>query len=120
MNRKHFDDVCGRFSATTHVVQWGDASVWKVGGKMFAIWGEGPKADPRHRVSFKCSDLAYSILTEQEGINPAPYNLYKAKWVQIIGDDVMDDETMAGYLEDAHAAIAAKLPKKLKAELGLD
>ncbi len=63
MDRADFDEFCGSLKATTHVVQWGNASVWKVGGKIFAIcsyWGQGP----HQCISFKCSDLTYTILCE--------------------------------------------------------
>ena len=36
-----FNDYCESLPATTYVVQWGDAHVWKVGGKVFAIAGWG-------------------------------------------------------------------------------
>src|SRR5262249_53547178 len=40
---KEFNRFCRSLRATTHVVQWGGAHVWKVGGKVFAIggWDEG-------------------------------------------------------------------------------
>ncbi len=37
MNQRQFNAFCKTLPATTHVVQWGGASVWKVGGKVFAI-----------------------------------------------------------------------------------
>ena len=52
MTRDEFDAVCARLPHATHVVQWGDASVWKIGGKVFAIGGwSGPAA---FAVTFKC------------------------------------------------------------------
>ena len=56
MTRAEFDTLCGSMKGTTHVVQWGGASVWKIGGRIFAIcskWGAGN--DPK--ISFKCSEL---------------------------------------------------------------
>ena len=45
MTREDYDAFCGSLPHATHVVQWGDASVWKIGGKVFAIggWFEGPE-----------------------------------------------------------------------------
>jgi len=34
---QEFNDYCSSLAATTNVIQWGNASVWKVGGKIFAI-----------------------------------------------------------------------------------
>ena len=53
MTRKDFDALCGGFPHATHVVQWGDASVWKIGGKVFAIGGWSDSLSLA--VTFKCS-----------------------------------------------------------------
>jgi len=117
MKRDEFNAFCASLPATTNVVQWGNASVWKVGGKIFAIcsiWGD----DPHQKISFKCSDLSYQILCELEGMIPAPY-LARAKWVQVQTPGALSDENIKSCITDAHAIIAAKLTKKLRAELGL-
>lgn len=121
MNRAQFDAFCASLRSVTHVVQWGGSSVWKVGGKIFAIcstWGNAAGNDLGDKISFKCSDLSYSILCEQEGIVPAPY-LARATWVQIEHPDALTDAEMRAYIEDAHALIAAKLTRAKRAELGL-
>lgn len=117
MTREEFDQYCGSLKATTHVVQWGDASVWKIGGKIFAIcpyWGKGKE----HKISFKCSDLNYQILCEVDGIIPAPY-LARAKWVQIEDQNAMSDEDIKDYIKAAYDIISKKLTKKVQTELGL-
>ena len=45
MTREDYDAFCESLPHATHVVQWGDASVWKIGGKVFAIggWFDGPE-----------------------------------------------------------------------------
>lgn len=117
MTRDEFDAFCKQLPATTHVIQWGNASVWKVGGKIFAIcsgWseGDGPK------FSFKCSDISYSLLTQQEGLIPAPY-LARARWVQVENREALPDDDLKAYIEAAHTIIAGKLSKKVRTELGL-
>lgn len=117
MTREDFDDYCGSLKATTNVIQWGNSSVWKVGGKIFAIcsiWGEGME----QKISFKCSDLSYQILCEVDGVVPAPY-LARAKWVQVEREGALSDEDVRSYIHDAHEIIAGKLTKKLRLELGL-
>lgn len=101
MNRQEFDGFCASLTATTNVIQWGNASVWKVGGKIFAIcsgWGAGSK------FSFKCSDLAFEILPQMPDIIPALY-LARAEFKK--------------HIIAAHEIITAKLTKKLQKELGL-
>ncbi len=117
MTRDEFDAFCKRLPATTHVIQWGNASVWKVGGKIFAIcshWGPGE----HQKISFKCSDLSYTLLCEQEGIAPAPY-LARAKWVQLQTGEAMDDGQIRDYVAQAHSIVAAKLTRAQRKELGL-
>lgn len=117
MERQEFDAFCKSLKATTNVEQWGGASVWKVGGKIFAIcsrWGEGENS----KISFKCTDMSYTILTEQPGIIPAPY-LARAKWVQIETAEAMTDEDIRAYIKTAHTIIAGKLTKAKRRELGL-
>ena len=117
MERQEFDAFCKSLKATTNVEQWGGASVWKVGGKIFAIcsrWGQGQHT----KISFKCSDMSYTILTDQPGIIPAPY-LARAKWVQIDTADAMSDQDIRDYIETAYVIIMAKLTKAKRKELGL-
>lgn len=117
MTLDEYNTFCGSLPHTTNVVQWGDASVWKIGGKIFAvcsIWGDGQ----HEKISFKCSDLSYQILSEQEGIIPAPY-LARAKWVQVQSPDAMNDEDLKAYIRTAYEIISKKLTKATQRELGL-
>jgi predicted DNA-binding protein (MmcQ/YjbR family) len=95
----------------TMTVQWGADRVYKVGGKMFAVLGEGG-------FSFKASDVAFEVLSETGRAIPAPY-LAKAKWVKFADVAAEDADEVADWLKTAHALIAAKLTKKARAELGL-
>ncbi|MBD8891743.1 MmcQ/YjbR family DNA-binding protein [Roseibium litorale] len=117
MTRGEFDIYCGALPKATHVIQWGNASVWKVGGKIFAIcsgWG-GANGD---RISFKCSDLSYAMLIQEPGIIPAPY-LARAKWVMIEQAGALTGDEIRAYIASAHKLIAATLTRKVRAELGL-
>jgi predicted DNA-binding protein (MmcQ/YjbR family) len=95
-------------------VQWGDDHVFKVGGKMFAVLS-GPSRKPA-TLSFKCSDLAYEMLTMREGVIPAPY-LARAKWVMLEHLAAIEGEELAERLRQAHRIVAEKLPKKLRPAL---
>jgi predicted DNA-binding protein (MmcQ/YjbR family) len=120
MNRSHFNEFCSSLPATTHVVHWGSADVWKIGGKIFAVgprWGK-ENLDLDVKVSFKCSDFSYSLLIEEQGIIPAPY-LARAKWVQIEAAGALDDEEIGNYLCAAYEIIVLKLTKRIRQELGI-
>lgn len=106
---------CASLPHATHVVQWGGADVWKVGGKLFAaIW-----TDPM-RVTFKVSPMAYEILSEAPGCIPAPYMASRGiKWIQWLAPDTLDADALRDHLTESHRLVAAGLTKKLRAELGL-
>tara|TARA_B100001939_G_scaffold348114_1_gene372764 strand:- start:10642 stop:11079 length:438 start_codon:yes stop_codon:yes gene_type:complete len=117
MTREEFDKYCAALPAATHVIQWGGASVWKVGGKIFAIcsiWGEGEG----ERISFKCSDIGYMALTERDGIIPAPY-LARAKWVQVTTPEAMNDAELKEHIMHAYDIVKSKLTRAQRAELGI-
>ncbi|PCH80685.1 MAG: hypothetical protein COB90_07605 [Hyphomicrobiales bacterium] len=118
LDRKAFDAYCVGLEGTTSIVQWGNASVWKIGGKIFAIcsnWGE----DVHEAISFKCSEMAYRMLIEEDGVVPAPY-LARAKWVQVRTDQTLSDEDVRAYINAAYEIIAAKLTRAGRKELGIE
>lgn len=118
MNHDEFNDYCRSLRATTHVVQWGGAEVWKVGGKVFAIggWNDGTAA-----FTFKVSRTAFEILKEQEGLRPAPYLASRGmSWIQRTDDATLDDDGLKDYLRESHRIVSLGLPKKRQKELGLN
>jgi predicted DNA-binding protein (MmcQ/YjbR family) len=93
-------------------IQWGNDHVFKVGGKMFAVTGTSPG------LSFKASSESFRILTELEGIKPAPY-LARAEWVYLDKPTRLPAKELRAYLTRAHAIVASGLPKKTQKQLGL-
>jgi predicted DNA-binding protein (MmcQ/YjbR family) len=121
MTRDQFNGYCAALPAATNVVQWGGASVWKVGGKIFAVcsrWGKAGGDRMGDMISFKCSGIAYDLLKEQPGIAPAPY-LARAKWVQVQSPDALSDDDLKAYIAEAHRIITAKLTRAKRRDLGL-
>ena len=118
MTYDDYDAFCASLPATTKVVQWGGAHVWKVGGKVFAIAGWSDGDTPF--VTFKCAPAAFEILKEQPGLRPAPYLASRGmSWIQRTGDDAMSDEDLRAYISESHRLVVAGLTKKLRKELGL-
>jgi predicted DNA-binding protein (MmcQ/YjbR family) len=118
MRLKTFEAHCLRLPAATKVVQWEGTSVFKVGGKMFALGG-GFVERLGGGFMFKASNMAYQLLIEQDVARPAPY-LARAKWVQLVGNDALPDAELKAYLEQAHELIVGKLTRKSRKALGLD
>jgi predicted DNA-binding protein (MmcQ/YjbR family) len=115
MTLEAFNVFCATLPQSTHVVQWGGADVWKVGGKVFAI--AGWLEDVGLSVSFKVTPIGYEILSDAEGCRPAPYLASRGmKWIQ--ARDIPDDDLM-DYVRGSYELIAAALPKKLQRELCL-
>lgn len=124
MNEQEFNAFCKAMKASTHVVQWGGAHVWKIGGKVFAIGGMGSKGvtNPNiQAVTFKVTPLSYDILKEQPGLRPAPYLASRRmKWIQHYDVGGLSDDDLKAYIERSYELVAAKLTKKLRAELGIN
>lgn len=121
MRLEAFNGFAGSLPHATHVVQWGGAHVWKIGGKVFAIggWNRADRAGGLG-VSFKVTRLAFDVLGEQEGLRPAPYLGSRGMtWIQRTDDTTMSDADLCAYLEASYKLVGAGLTKKLRHELGL-
>ena len=109
MTREEVEALALALPATTKVVHWGASDVFKVGGKVFAIRGDG--------LSFKVSEIAFEVLTSDGLGRQAPY-CAKGQWVNIALER-LEPDAARDWLATAHSLIAAKLTKKARAELGL-
>jgi predicted DNA-binding protein (MmcQ/YjbR family) len=121
LTQREYNAFCAALPATAHVVQWGGAHVWKVGGpagKVFAIgWFERGQ---HPGITFKVSDIAWEVLREAPGCRPAPYLASRGmKWIQSFDSPGLRKAELKQHLKASHALVAAGLPKKRRAELGL-
>ena len=118
MTLSGYNRFCASLPHATHVVQWSDAHVWKVGGKVFAIasrW-DGPTLD----ITFKCSPLTFDLLKNQPGMRPAPYLASRGmKWIQHYAKPGLSDNELRDYLRRSHRIVSRGLSKKKQSELGL-
>ena len=118
MNYAAYNAFCKKLPATTHVIQWGDAHVWKVGGKVFAIGG-WEKDYPAY--TFKVTPADFEILGEQDGLRPAPYLASRGmKWIQHYAKPGLSDAELKKYILQSYHLVIAGLSKKLRATLKLD
>ena len=128
MTYEEYNEFCGSLPATSHVVQWAGAHVWKVGGevegkvlaKVFGIGGWDDN-DGRARITFKVSHIAYEMLRDQPGLRPAPYLASRGmKWIQHYEAPGLSDDELKEYLAESHRIVSLGLTKKLQKELGLN
>jgi len=118
MHIDEFDQLCGSLVATEMVVQWGDAHVWKVGGKVFAVggWNESTTLG----VTFKTTPEEFDFLVEMPGVRPAPYLASRGfTWVQHYAEPGLDDDDLREQISESHRIVGAGLSKKRQRELGL-
>ena len=118
---REYNTFCGSLPASSHIVQWGGAHVWKVGGpsgKVFAIgWFE---RGHHPGISFKVSDIGWEILRDAPGCIPAPYMASRGmKWIQS-NDEGLSKSEMKQYLKASHALAAENLTRKARKEYGLE
>jgi predicted DNA-binding protein (MmcQ/YjbR family) len=107
---------CLSLPHATEDVQWGNNLLFRIGRKMFAI--AALDRTPTS-VSFKCTPEEFAELVEREGIIPAPY-LARNKWVLLESLDALPAKELKRLIKDSYAMVAAKLPKRVRGELGLE
>ena len=118
MTFEEFNEFCDSLPATTYVIQWGGADVWKVGGKVFAIggWTHGSVAG----ITFKVSAIGYEILRDEPGLRPVPYLASRGfKWIQQYDAPGLSNADLEYYLRESHHLVSLGLTKKKQKELGL-
>ncbi len=113
MNTDWVRELCLSFPRTTEQIQWGDALVFKVAGKMHAVTALQPS---RTWLTFKASSENFVELTERPGIIPAPY-LARAKWVALETRDALPLDELARLLRESYDMVVAKLPRKTREAL---
>ncbi len=91
-------------------------SVFKVGGKMFALSNLGSRP---LQVSVKCEpDLAEQLRASYPAVNPG-YHLNKRHWNTITIDGSLADESVFAMIEDSYDLVVAGLPAAAQRRLGL-
>lgn len=98
----------------THVVLFrARLDVYKVRGKVFGVCGE------RDGLTFKATEIAYAVLTEDGPGRPAPgFTPGKGGWVNLPLSEVSGDDA-EDWLATSYRLAAGSLTKKARAELGL-
>jgi predicted DNA-binding protein (MmcQ/YjbR family) len=106
---------CLSLPHATEGIQWGNDLLFRVSGKMFAV--VALERTPIC-ISFKCTPEEFAELTEREGIIPAPY-MARNNWVMLESLDVLPRAELKRLIKDSYGMVAAKLTKKVQAQLGL-
>lgn len=118
MTYEEFNQLCNSLPSTTHVIQWGNSHVWKIGGKVFAVGGWGKMDKPAF--TFKTSEQNYFFLEKKPGYQPAPYLASRGmKWIQQYNCGSSEDEELTYYINESYKLVSSGLTRKKQKELGL-
>lgn len=117
MTREEFNEFCGSLTATVHAVQWGDADVWKVADKVFAVCGW---RDEHEAYTCKAGEIAYEVLKDKPGIRPAPYLASRGmKWLQVYEAHGMNDADLKDHILISYDLVARGLSRKKRKSFGI-
>jgi predicted DNA-binding protein (MmcQ/YjbR family) len=106
---------CLSFPHATEKVQWGNDLVFKIAGKMFAV--SVLEGASKYCLSFKVTPEQFLELTEEDGIDPAPYSA-RYHWIALQRFNVISEKELKTLLRSSYDLVFEKLPKKTKAALG--
>ncbi len=114
MNTETLREICLKHPAVTEDIKWGNDLVFSVGEKMFLVIGlnEPPSA------SFKVKDEEFEEMSAREGFMPAPY-VARYKWVYVDQLSRISEAEWKERIGTSYCLVAARLPAKLKKQLGL-
>jgi predicted DNA-binding protein (MmcQ/YjbR family) len=107
---------CLAFAGATEEFPFGpETSVFKVGGKLFAL--SALDREPLS-VSLKCEpDLAASLRAAHPAVAPG-YHLNKRHWNTVTLDGSLPDAMVRDLIEDSYDLVVSALPRRVRAELG--
>jgi predicted DNA-binding protein (MmcQ/YjbR family) len=110
MDSRELKTRCLGLPGASEEFPFGDeVSVFKVGGKMFALCSLD--AGPPLQLSVKCDpELAAQLRSAYPAIRPG-YHLNKRHWNTITLDGSLPDEMVTDLLGDSYDLVVASLPK---------
>ena len=106
---------CRSLPGATEDVKWEHDLIFSVGGKMFAGF-HLPDGQP---LAFKVDPLVFASLAHQPGFEPAPY-MARHHWVSVADRSAVPLPVLQDFLAESHRLVAAKLPRRTRASLGLE
>jgi predicted DNA-binding protein (MmcQ/YjbR family) len=91
------------------------ADVFKVGGRIFAIFNVG--VEPA-QITLKCEpEDGMALRAEHPFIRPG-YHMNKRHWITITMGEAVNIELVTALLTDAHRLVVESLPRRLRPPVG--
>jgi len=112
IDRDQVLDLCASLPGSVLDFPFGEnISVFKVGGKMFALLGTD---DVPGRVNLKIDpDEASDLVRAHEAIEPG-YHMNKRHWITVTLNVSLPDDFVADLVESSYALVVSALPKRLR------
>lgn len=101
---------CHTLAGTTEDIKWEHNLVFSVAEKMYALVGLDQNPP---RLCFRAGPEMFEILTQREGVEPAPY-LARYKWVVMRDLAALPENETKGFITASYEMTVAKLPKKVR------
>ncbi len=116
MNSAELRNQCLSFTGAEETFPFGpETSVFKVGGKMFAL----SQLDAVSlRVSLKCEPRLAEALRQAHAAVIPGYHLNKRHWNTVIIDGSLPDNAIRDMVEDSYDLVVSKLPQAQRCALG--
>ncbi|MDZ4714307.1 MAG: MmcQ/YjbR family DNA-binding protein [Cytophagales bacterium] len=109
MTTAALEKLCKGFKGTTVDIKWGNDLCYLIGKKMYCVTAmDGP-----FRISFKATVEDFYLLTEREGIIPAPY-LARYHWILVEKPAALSMPEWKHYVGTSFQLAKEKLPVKAK------
>ena len=105
---------CSHFPGVTEDIKWEVHLTFCIGGKMFCI----ADLEEPFGYAFKSDPDDFEELAGRNGIVPAPH-LARAQWVKVLQPGALGRKEAEEKIRRSYDLVAAKLTKKLRAELGI-
>ena len=115
MQIETLQSICKKLKGSTEDIKWEHDLAFCVGGKMFCVVGldQSPVS-----ASFKVKAEEFDEMCARPGFKPAPY-VGKYKWIWMDDINRMNKKEWEKYIRQSYELVVAKLPGKIKKELGL-
>ena len=113
MNIDDIRAICKKLPKTTEDVKWGADLCFCIGAKMYCVTG----LEGAFGVSFKVPDEDFEEVSRRRGFKPADY-VARYKWVTVTEKTALTKKELERFIRTSYELVSAKLPKKLRRELG--
>lgn len=117
MNYRGVERLALSLPGATMKMEFGPAPVFRVGGKLFLVITLDERGRP-DGLWFKVEPTSFHILTRLAGIAPCP-SMTRAGWIAVDGIRRLAASELKARIVRSYELVAAKLPKKTRAELGI-